>query len=303
MKVTLTTVVVHFEHTAAAHRAVMRARRLRCDALLADAGRLGDQYALRRHARLGAHRHVVVERNVDDQPVAEQDEGDGQDGRPLPVEGQSDPVGNADDNAGEDGNGDDKKLWTRRTCGRAFPIKCRHTECANSTDCAPESPIYRSQDVRVVVDDPDNRLHADIGHIALAQVVIVQQRAEADFGVLVPVQHAIAGKQKDTGPHPRDWFVCKQMDIITWVCRIVLSYHRFLGNSRRRQLMRPMVRCMLVLSNGGASLKRFDDGSIQEIIMFTLGIRVEVYILMVSKNCVFCVFERRKENARASTLR
>lgn len=39
---TPTTMVVHLEHASAAHRTVMRARRLRSDALLADAGRLRD---------------------------------------------------------------------------------------------------------------------------------------------------------------------------------------------------------------------------------------------------------------------
>lgn len=70
--------------------------------------------------------------------------------------------------------------------------------------------IYRPQNVRVVVDEPENRLHAHVGHIALVQMVIVQQRAETERDVLVPVQHAIATTHIHTHTYTKLWFVCKQ---------------------------------------------------------------------------------------------
>lgn len=91
------TVVVHLEDAMIANRAVVRSRRLGRDALLADGHHLRHDPLDRGFSRVGSQGHPVVEDDVDEEPLAKDDEEDGQLGVVVPVVRKPDGVGDPND--------------------------------------------------------------------------------------------------------------------------------------------------------------------------------------------------------------
>lgn len=69
---------------------------------------------LRRAARWCRDRHVIMEDHIEQQPVAKDDQQDGQRRAALPVEWQPDPVGYVHDGACQTGHANHKELRSNR---------------------------------------------------------------------------------------------------------------------------------------------------------------------------------------------
>jgi hypothetical protein len=102
-----------------------------------------------------------MEHHVHQQPIAYDEQKHAHRLTLLPPIGQSNPIANVDDGKGETGHGAHEK---------------------------------GAQQMRKVVDKPKYRLQTHVGHIGLAEVVVVEQGSEAQAGVVIACGQAISGK-------------------------------------------------------------------------------------------------------------
>lgn len=163
--------MIHFEYAFIAHRTVMRARRFGRDAFFAYAYRIKHSI-LRRQAGMCGHSHVIMEHYVEQQPIADNHKADGHRRASLPPEWQANPMGDVDNSRSQSAH---------RYYEELRGLNAKNTKNMNILVHLFVNRIsliiYRSEQMHVVINNPEYRLHSHVECIILAHVMVVGERA------------------------------------------------------------------------------------------------------------------------------